>query len=115
MVKVQVEQSGCLVISDEFDGMDLVTALAEESLLSGLNIYPNPVLDKVTVELNTEFFNKSDLILKVFNNDGKVVTDIDFSPTTGEHIIDFSNFKRGIYLIVISDGEVSVQRKLVKK
>jgi hypothetical protein len=69
-------------------------------------VYPNPVNDNFTVK--TDFTQPS--VLKIYDNQGKIVV-VQKMIGTVENI-NVSALQQGVYILVISDGNQVVRKKL---
>lgn len=76
-----------------------------ESNLTGLKLYPNPVSEKLTIELDGEVTS-----LKIYDLNGR---DIEVS-NTGK-TLDLSHLSAGIYLLSIRTLEGEAMKKIVKR
>lgn len=74
-----------------------------ENYESNINIYPNPVNDKLLID------GVSDYDAKIYNNLGQFVME-----TTNTNTIDVSTLSKGIYFIKVSDGINSSTKKFIK-
>lgn len=111
---VLVEQSGCTIISDEYDYADLVTGLSDELNDILISIAPNPFTTSFDLHIPIERFNLKKTEITIFDINGKIVY---FNKKIKSEIISIAlrDIKNGIYLINIYDGETGVQHKLVKE
>jgi rhamnogalacturonan endolyase len=75
------------------------------------DISPNPVKDLVKIHLSNKF--KPNTTLQLLNNTGSVILTQKIEGS--DKILDISTLPSGIYMIVISDSDNSIIRKLVKK
>ncbi|MCX6274785.1 MAG: CotH kinase family protein [Bacteroidetes bacterium] len=76
---------------------------------NGINIYPNPVHDILTIQLPTSMSGESKL-LKMFDVTGRVVFTESLSGS-GLHTIDVSAFAKGVYVITLDSNS---QRRVVQ-
>lgn len=82
----------------------------EEAAAAGLlRIFPNPALEKVTVEIGGF---KEELSYEMLSSSGVSLMKGSFTERT---TLDISELPRGYYLIKVGDGRSSVMRELVKK
>lgn len=72
------------------------------------NIYPNPVVDVVTIESKSA----EKCHVKIMDSKGKVLKTIDFS---GKTTIDLSSFSNGYYIFQVENSVQQKTHKLVKK
>ncbi|MDD4150793.1 MAG: Omp28-related outer membrane protein [Bacteroidales bacterium] len=79
---------------------DLTTNICDDYYLDKINIYPNPVIDKIFLDVNSE------VQFSIFNAVGQIVKN---GSTT--RVIDVSELENGTYIIQIESGEgTSVER-----
>ena len=76
--------------------------------ISGLKIYPNPVTNGV---LNIESFSNTPKTISIFDLTGKQL----FNATNTNSPIDISNLKAGLYMVSITEGNLTETRKLIVK
>jgi hypothetical protein len=82
-----------------------------------VEISPNPASD--LLKLETQFGEKTEFVLNVFNSENKhvlpshqIVTDNSGKTST---LIDISSLKAGYYTCVIKTGEVTISKPFVKQ
>lgn len=89
----------------------------ENSNINGLNIYPNPAKDKVSVDFNLN--NTAKVNINVTDLAGKVIFTKDLgTKTNGNHTftLDASMISNGIYVMnVVTNGEVSAHKLVINK
>ena len=70
---------------------------------TSLDFYPNPVRDKVTIEMDGD--EKRDLDIKIFDINGRLVLSREFeSFQAGELTIDVNSLNNGTYLMQLNNG-----------
>jgi hypothetical protein len=74
----------------------------------GIKVYPNPVSDKLIIEIEG---NKNNPSVEILNSMGQVVFEGNLSEKT---IVQTSNFSPGIYLIKIENGRSFEFKKILK-
>jgi len=74
--------------------------ISEEEIVNEINLYPNPVLDKLYIESETK-----ELSYKLFEETGRLIL------TGNNPVLELSNFKPGVYHLMFSDGQ---HRRFVK-
>lgn len=76
--------------------------------LESLTLYPNPVVDQLTVALNTNLSEK--VTLRVINSTGQLVTTKEMQ--TNRAVISTSDLAKGIYFVQIvgNNGILSTQK-----
>jgi hypothetical protein len=72
-------------------------------------MYPNPISNKLYIELKNEKINNC----KIFNNVGLLVKVL--SINDGLNIVDFSNFNAGLYFIMVSSNSDIIIKEIIKK
>jgi len=81
----------------------------EEQMIKGFNLYPNPATDRVTIRME----ESSQYNVRVFDMTGKSLMNSKFDGQ--EYLMDISELKSGMYMLQISDGELSLSKKLLIK
>tara|TARA_B100000287_G_C20368889_1_gene676894 strand:- start:308 stop:760 length:453 start_codon:yes stop_codon:yes gene_type:complete len=86
----------------------------EENMDSNLELYPNPVKDKLTFVLNNKFVGYCNI--EFFDVFGKEIfsKEIDVAKNV-YHTIDISDFKQGVYILNIRSSDGFVNRKFFKQ
>ena len=90
---------------------DFTTGLPRYLTENDLNIYPNPVSDKLTVSLRTNSFQVTSMA--VFDINGKLINTQAVSDNQIE--MNTQSLAAGSYFLRLSDGKNSVTTKFVKK
>lgn len=91
-------------------------SLTEKENNFGLNVYPNPANDQVTVDFKLD--NTASVNVSVTDLTGKVVYTSDLgSKTSGDHKLSFNTaaFSNGIYMINFNANNATSTQKLVIK
>ena len=101
-----IDGNGCTATDDI-----MVTVYVGLSSIAtnGINIYPNPVHDVLTIQLPTSMAGESKL-LKICDVTGRVI----FSESlggSGLHTVDVSSFSKGVYIITLDSFS---QRRVVQ-
>jgi hypothetical protein len=87
----------------------LVTNLSTNKLTSTIDIFPNPATDK----LNISYEDLQNCLYKVYNIEGREI--LNGVSSGKEEVLDLSNFKAGIYSIMImKEGNVIFTSRFVK-
>jgi hypothetical protein len=109
-VKAQNEQGCWSEISDEYDWTSGIFNISNNSEV--FNIYPNPVRDRINIQLNQE--NVSFYSVKITNMLGEEIhNSYDLS---GNTMIPAANISTGIFLIYITiDRNIYVSKVIVSK
>jgi len=90
------------------------TAIEDIQNTASINIYPNPVSDFATIEIDVQ--ENSDIQIGVYDISGKLVQiEPDRMVPIGKHnfTLDATNLKSGNYIVSMTDGKQVVSRKLV--
>ena len=90
-------------------GIECETAINELSS-NGLSVYPNPVSDKLKLNLNNN--DTGNKYLTIFNTMGEVV--IKETLSDNEHILDLKALPSGVYLITVISEQGTISRKIIK-
>ena len=80
-------------------------------------VFPNPASEMVSLKF-VPLENQGDLIIRVIDGTGRIVTEEDFSFSEADHYtLDVSDLKPGIYMIVINTtaGKPAARATFVKK
>ena len=101
-------QNFALVIT----GVDSALGTADVNLEDVVAIYPNPVVDKLNIQLSKQLKNAE---VKVFNQMGQIVFGQKFDALKNQDSIDFRSFPAGTYMIYIKSDEGLITKKLIKK
>jgi len=80
---------------------------------SKLEVFPNPAMDVITVQLPAEF-NRAEL-LTFYNTLGEIVMQKDISASGNSFAIDVSTLNRGLYFLNISSSTTNISVKLIVK
>jgi len=90
-----------------------VVALTSEKKLDGIVVYPNPVMDELTIFTNSNEINAIDL----FGIDGRRVLKQTVETSKLEHNINLSSLSKGVYVLrlFIKDESESKLFKIIKK
>jgi hypothetical protein len=104
---VEMKKGGCTDTSECFIVDDLgLESLKKETFL----IYPNPVDDMVTIEVNEDYYGG---ILRLFDNTGRVFGETKI--TMGKLKLSFNHMAPGVYYVEITSTENSVLIKKISK
>lgn len=87
---------------------DLNTGIGNINNLNKMEIYPNPAIDRVTIDCT----ERKSLKIQVYNIIGECVLHSDL--TSGTNMIDISSLTSGIYMIRLTGTDGIIQRKLIK-
>ena len=94
---------------------DLVVGLDEETGLSGVNIYPNPVEDELSVAFSVN--NAQQSTLKIQDLSGKVMQQHTLNANAGSNMafIDTKELAQGMYFLTIQTGNAERTVQFVVK
>ena len=96
------------ICSDTSDCVNITTVgIDEVNANSEISIYPNPAIDKLTIETGDLIINT----ISILNSTGRIVKDI----TVNSNTIDVSNLVTGIYFIQIHTDYGLVIKRFVKE
>jgi len=77
------------------------------------NIYPNPAVNQLNIQLNNLDQNNGNFELQIFDIGGKVVYQEELSKGQSDYQVDLTKFHPGFYMISILEGENKYLQKLV--
>lgn len=78
----------------------------------GVGIYPNPLNERLTVDLR--FDSEQKVYIQLFNINGKVVFDIPkHAVKNNQYFLNLPGLPSGVYYITVSNGKNRVSRKIV--
>jgi len=91
-----------------------LTAITDNKLDTMISLYPNPVIDELNIELNTE--NSDNITLEIYNYSGQIVYSENNNLNSGSNSIrlDASHFSAGMYFVKISGDNVYETMRFVK-
>lgn len=108
---VSVSAATCTTVSA---GREMLILATEESNSNFINIYPNPTVDKITMEIRS---SSNNIEARVINTSGMEIITQKLSGTsdvkTGE--FNLSSYPSGIYLIRVKNGGKLYTKKVSKK
>ncbi|MCF8374473.1 MAG: T9SS type A sorting domain-containing protein [Bacteroidales bacterium] len=81
----------------------------EDHDLQNLNIFPNPAINQITLDFNTPGSRQ----VKILSIDGKELDS--FSINTSSFSISMNDYEIGIYILEVTENEMSSQYRIVKK
>lgn len=105
---VEVTKGNCSNLSDGFIFNEDVLN-ANKALENALKLYPNPVEDKMFIELN----NINSIDITIFTINGKFIDK--FKLNKGQSEIEMSKFTKGTYLIQIESDKGTVTKRIIKQ
>ncbi len=87
----------------------VITALnTKEQALTGLNIFPNPVLNQINIQLQ----NAQPFGYKLMSNTGQII--LENKNALGEVQVDLNHLPAGIYFLQVKSGNKVQVKKLIK-
>ena len=86
-----------------------VTQINDNSIDKHIQIYPNPTIDKVFINIS----KRQDLKMQIYNVVGECVLQRELNSGTNE--IDISYLTTGIYVIKLTGTDRTFQQKLIKE
>lgn len=110
--KVEVSTESC---SSSAEYEFVITALEEQSRVNGVSVYPNPVADKLYIDV-TE--NKVDIRKAVlYNNIGTIVAEAAWMNEAGKKngSINMNNLPSGVYIVRLYTSDRILSLKVYKK
>lgn len=93
-------------------GVDSPLATSEVDLNSAISIYPNPVVDKINIQVSQKLNNAN---VRIFNPMGQVVYQNEFKSLSNTQSIDLKSAPAGIYMVYIKSDEGTISKKIIKK
>ena len=76
-----------------------------------MDVYPNPVKDELTINTGNSLTN---LTVNIKDLQGRTVY-TNSSNTSGNILVNTSNFSNGMYMIEATHGVTTIQRKIIKQ
>ena len=91
----------------------ITLSIGELAFGRNINIYPNPVLDKLTIEINAEI--KKGTSISILNMQGQYIYQNTINDNVSEYRseIDMSNYARGVYMLKVEDENASIQKRII--
>jgi hypothetical protein len=78
-----------------------------------LSVYPNPSAANITIDIPEELKKENNLLLRFFDNTGKLILSESFIGKSDYIYIKHDNIPRGIYLVILSGNSKNYQNKLI--
>lgn len=100
-------QNYALVIT----GVNSEMATSDVDLNKAVTIYPNPVADKLNIQIADKLTNAT---VRVFNPMGQVVYQNEHKSLSNTQSIDFKSNPAGIYMVYIKSDEGTITKKVIK-
>lgn len=107
------DSENLIYMNPDFESCYIVTDV-EEVQSHVLRIYPNPFLDKITIDFFDTNIDKSKITLNVYNSTGEEIINMP-ELEINQLSINFSNEPSGIYYLIIKDKNKILQtQKIIK-
>lgn len=84
----------------------------EFDMNSAVTIYPNPVVEKLNINLTKKLNN---VVVRIFNPMGQVVYQEEFKSLNSVQSIDMKSVPQGTYMVYIKSDEGTITKKIIKK
>jgi len=102
--------------NEDLDGKNKYSAIiklfGKETVLSSLQVYPQPAFEQVTVQHNKA---TEKAVFTLYNAEGKIIMQKLAMPNTQQTQINMSNLNGGFYMLRYDDGSGKVQSKSLIK
>ena len=100
----------CGWTTEPFDYYFTTYNTAIEELVFPARIYPNPVVDKLTIDLSEKVTGSLELI----SLDGKHLQN-SYLENSSTHTIDMEHLSKGVYMIVLTTNQHIYQTRIIKE
>lgn len=108
---MKIRSSNGLIETQAFPVPTNVTVTGINSTLTTrFTAYPNPVIDNLSISLNDNNFNQ----VSVFDFKGSIVSRVPVLANQQQLNINFSNFTKGVYFVVLNGNGKSESFKVIK-
>ncbi len=114
-----VENGGPAGSNSNYIGIDLVNyvpalvGIAENNSSNTVNIYPNPATDFVQLRMANVL--EENYIVKIYNSIGQEVKSLSLSKGENKASVDVRNLNAGLYQVLVTNGNSSFRKEIVKK
>ncbi|PQV48985.1 putative secreted protein (Por secretion system target) [Jejuia pallidilutea] len=89
------------------------SSLSVKDISKALSLYPNPVKNELYISISKMNFNLDSTKINVYALSGQKV--LELKPMRAKDmVVDVSQLTKGVYLLNISDGQITATKKLVK-
>ena len=103
------DDNGCTVVESI-----IITGQSEMDYQIGVNAYPNPVSDRLTIQV--EGIQNSQVVCEVYNNMGQLVLQRQFATVLGGRLnLDVAEWSAGVYQVIIRSEEILLETSFVKQ
>jgi len=97
------------------NGSAVVTGLEEIIQLADVNLYPNPFVDIIELQLDVKKSARAQLNITDLNGKLMLQKELQLSEGLFTDQIDLSNFSNGVYLFNIIHEQEVLSRKIIKQ
>jgi hypothetical protein len=91
---------------------DFTTGINEDKIKDGIEIYPNPAIDNISIINRLLNSNEGELI-SIYNIHGQLI--LRKTLQKDKTVIDISNFERSIYFVRVHSADRSIVKKIIKE
>ena len=89
-----------------------ITGLGIEDELGVNSMYPNPVVNNLTIDLNAQH---GDIQLKVLDLQGRIVAQEVIAAGTTKHVLDLAHLENGTYMVQFNSNGQTSQQAIIKQ
>jgi len=94
--------------------MDFTDAINDPEIVKNIKVFPNPTSNQLFVNIDLPSLENTEI--QIFNLDGKLLLDNQFSSPQNQIELNVSNFASGIYILKITlDDEIVTKRITVNR
>ena len=111
---IQVEDANGCTVSNTYNVELTFVSVEDESFVTDMNIYPNPVKENLTINFVS---NKSENIqIRMMNMNGQLVYEQQLNHFTGEFVkvLDMASFAQGMYILQFVSDKDAFTKKIIK-
>ena len=97
------------------NGADVTTGIEDIVELAEVNVYPNPFVDQIEIQLEVK--ESAEAMMSITDINGKLILqkELQLVPGTFKDQIDLSNFSSGMYLLNIVHEREILSKKIIKE
>jgi hypothetical protein len=96
-----------------FNSKDLLLEITNVTVDKDIRIYPNPASEKINIEIL--FMTKPDIAITIYDLNGKVVEEYHIKNEKNTELSLPVPLTKGVYILQLSDGDLSIRKKLIIK
>jgi len=100
-------------LDGSFEYSDVRGLNFDKSNVEGVEVFPNPTNQWVYIDVSNIDFEIEDVNLKVFDLNGRLILDKEILGS-GLEALDISQFRQGVYQLVVQQGETMYREKIVR-